>query len=38
MADKSTFGAEPEGIDRLFAMGLDESDSDEKSTLTSFFG
>jgi serine/threonine protein kinase/Tfp pilus assembly protein PilF len=29
MADKSTFGAEPEGIDRLLAMYLEESDSDE---------
>jgi WD40 repeat protein/serine/threonine protein kinase len=38
MADKSTFGAEPERIDRLFAMGLDESNPDEKQTLTSFFG
>jgi WD40 repeat protein/serine/threonine protein kinase len=38
MADKSTFGVEPERIDRLFAMGLDESDPNEKPTLTSFFG
>jgi WD40 repeat protein/serine/threonine protein kinase len=38
MADKSTFGVEPERIDRLFAMGLDEPNPDEKHTLTSFFG
>jgi WD40 repeat protein/serine/threonine protein kinase len=38
MADRSTFGVEPERIDRLFAMGLDESSPDEKSTLTSFLG
>ncbi|MFC1636027.1 tetratricopeptide repeat protein [Planctomycetota bacterium] len=29
MADKSTFGSEPEGIDRLLAMYLEASDSDE---------
>jgi len=31
MADKSTFGSEPEGIDRLLAMYLEESDSDEEA-------
>ena len=31
MADKSTFGAEPEGIDRLLAMYLEVSDSDEEA-------
>jgi serine/threonine protein kinase/Tfp pilus assembly protein PilF len=31
MTDKSTFGAEPEGIDRLLAMYLEESESDEEA-------
>jgi len=36
MADKSTFGAEPEGIDRLLAMYLDESDSDEEASVKTY--
>jgi len=34
MADKTTFGAEPDGIDRLFAMGLEGTDSDEEASAT----
>ena len=34
MAEKTTFGAEPDGIDRLFAMGLEGTDSDEEASAT----
>jgi non-specific serine/threonine protein kinase/serine/threonine-protein kinase len=32
MADKSPFGAKPEGIDRLLMIGMDEFDSDEDAS------
>jgi len=38
MSNKSTFGAEPEGIDRLFAMGLEESSSEEAGPTASLGG
>jgi len=36
MPDKSTFGARPEGIDRLFAIGLDESNSDRDASAKNY--
>jgi serine/threonine protein kinase/Flp pilus assembly protein TadD len=33
MADKSTFGARPEGLDRLLEIGFDEFDSDEHTSV-----
>jgi len=33
MADKSTFGAKPEGLDRLLVIGFDEFDSDEHTSV-----
>ncbi len=32
MNDKTSFGAEPEGMDRLLAMGMEESDKDISAT------
>lgn len=36
MAEKSTFGARPEGIDRLLIIGLDEIDSDEEASVKTY--
>jgi serine/threonine protein kinase/lipopolysaccharide biosynthesis regulator YciM len=36
MADKSTFGAKPEGIDRLLLIGLDEFESKEEASVKTF--
>jgi serine/threonine protein kinase len=36
MAYKSTFGAKPEGIDRLLLIGLDEFDSKEEASVKTF--
>ncbi|MFC1652592.1 protein kinase [Planctomycetota bacterium] len=38
MSSPSTFGAEPEGIDRLLALGLEETNLDEAAPTTSWGG